>query len=253
MFTPFSELRGFEVVGREVGRADERVALGTLEDLHVDVRDWRLSHLVVGVGAPLVGRRVLLGTDRPVAFDLARRELLTEWTPYDVETAPDAGSVRTAGDGGGADPDAPAGEGGGLLFGPGDPGAPGGGGKAVLGGDVDAVPAPPSEEERHLCTARSVIGRTVAGTDDEVGTVTDLLVDRDRPSVAWLVIDTGGWLAHREVVLDPKWTAPGSWAGPRASVELTRERVRAAPALESLDGLDHAYGAALAAFYRFVS
>ena len=252
MFTPFSELRGFAVVGREVGHAERRVELGTLDDLHVDVRDWRPAHLVVAAGGPLVGRRALLGTDRPVAFDLARRELLTEWTPYEVETAPDARSVRTAGDGG-APPPTSAGGGGGLLFGPGDPSAPGGGGQAVLGGDMDAAPVPPSEEERHLCAARALLGRAVAGTDDEVGTVADLLIDRERPSVAWLVIDAGTWLADREVVLDPKWADAESWAEPPVRVALTRERVRAAPAPDSLEGLDHAYGAALAAFYRFVS
>lgn len=257
MYLPFSELKGFAIVGHEVGAADTPAPLGTLDDLHVDVRDWRIVGLVVAAGGPLSSRRALLGTERPVAFDLARRELRVEWTSYDVETAPDADATRTvadldAGDGPGAD--------GGLAFGPGDPFLPDGGGQAVLGGDPDAVVAPPTEQERHLHRASDLQGCEVSGEDDAVGRVTDLLVDRDSPRVAWLVVDAGSWLAGREVVLDPAWVSDGAGGevddGARPArtlaVGLTREQVRGAPPLEGLDGLDHAYGAALAAFYRFV-
>lgn len=252
MYLPFSDLKGFRVVGREVGAADEPVALGTLDDLRVDVRDWRVGHLVLATGGPLAPRRVLLGTDRPVAFDLVRRELVTEWTPYDVDTAPEASSLRTAADAAEDDPD---GEGG-LMFGPGGSGGPGAStgddGPAVLGGDPAAVSVPPTEEERHLHDARELLGYAIGGSDGEVGTVSDLLIDRESPAIAWLVVATGSWLSGRDVVLDPAWTTDASAAGRRMSVALTRERMREAPPLESLDGLDHAYGAALAAFYRFV-
>ena len=253
MYIPFSELRGFGLVGREVGAADEAVELGALDDLYVDARDWRVAYLVVSVGGPLAARRVLLEPDRPVEFDLAGRRLLTGWTPYDVDTAADAGSLRTAGeqaardagDAGGDDPDR-------LMFGPGDPSAPGGGG-AVLGGDPDAELIPLSEEERHLRGARELVGYTVRGTDADVGPVADLLIHRERPALSWLAVDTGTWLSRREVVLDPKWIGDVSWGERRMDIGLTRAQVRDAPALEGLDGLDHAYGAALAAFYRFVS
>ena len=253
MYIPFSELRGFALVGREVGAADASVELGTLDDLYVDARDWRVAYLAVSVGGPLAGRRVLLEPDRPVEFDLAARRLLTGWTPYDLDTATDAGSLRTAGeqaardaagDDDGADP---------LMFGPGDPGAPAGGGGAVLGGDPDAEVIPLSEEERHLVGARELMGHEVVGTDAGVGPVVDLLIHRERPAVSWLAVDTGTWLAERTIVLDPAWIGALSWADRRMDVALTRERVREAPALDGLDGVDHAYGAALAAFYRFVS
>ena len=256
MYIRFSELRGFAVVGREVGASDAPASLGALEDLLVDVRDWRVVHLALAAGGPLATRHVLLGSDRPVAFDLARRELATEWTPYDVDVAPDAASVRTAADddpdGGAADGGAGTGAGG-LLFGPGDPTAPAGGGQAVLGGDPDAVPVPRSEEERHLHGARELLGYAVDGTDGEVGTVTDLLVDRESPAIAWLVVDTGSWLQHREVVLDPAWTRGAAAGSRRAAVALSRGQVRDAPPPADLDGLDRAYGTALAAFYRLVS
>ncbi len=144
-----------------------------------------------------------------------------------------------------------------LVYGPGDPTLPGGGGQGVLGGDPDAPDIPLSEEERHLRGARELVGYEVVGTDagadGRIGPVTDLLIHRDDPAVSWLVVDAGGWLAQREVVLDPKWARDISWAQRRVNVALARERVAQAPALESLDGVDHAYGTALAAFYRFVS
>ena len=255
MYIPFSELRGFELLGREVGAADEAVGLGSLDDLYVDVRDWRVAYLVVSVGGPLVGRRVLLEPDRPVEFDLAGRRLLTGWTPYDVDVAADAASVRTAGEQAEREADGDAGNDGAdpLMFGPGDPtGVPGADG-AVLGGDPDAEAVPLSEEERHLRGARALVGLEVVGTDAAVGPVSDLLIHRESPAVSWLAVDTGTWLSQREVVLDPKWVGEISWAERRVAVELTRERVRGAPPLADLGGVDHAYGAALAAFYRFVS
>lgn len=252
MYIPFTELRGFDVVGREVGAHDIAVDLGKLDDLYVDVRDWRVAYLLLSVGGALSARRIVLEPDRPVEFDLARRQLLTTWTPYDIDTATDAASLRTAGEQASHDargddgPDR-------LSFGPGDPGLPGGGDQAVLGGDPSAPGIPLSEEERNLRGARELLGYDVAGSDDGVGTVRDLLVHRDRPAVSWLVVDTGSWLSQRQVVLDPKWAGEISWAARRIDVALTRERVGAAPPLDGLDGLDHAYGAALAAFYRLVS
>ena len=252
MYVTFEDIRTFEVVGRAVGEApmtgDE--VLGTLHDLYVDTRDWRVSWLVIARGGLLSSRRVLIGTDRRVAFDTGARRLVTDLTDYDVETAPEEGEVRTVSDQR-AEERAPRG-GSGLLPGPAgdDPTAAGADG-AMLAPGADALP--PSEEERHLRSAREMIGYALAGRDEDVGHVRDLLVDTDSPAIAWLSIDVGSWLAGREVVIRPHWITDLSWSESRLTVDLSREQLRGAPPLETLDGLDRAYASSLARFYRFPS
>ena len=249
MYVTFEDIRTFEVVGRAVG--EEPLTgdgvLGTLHDLYVDTRDWRVSWLVLECGGLLSSRRVLIGTDRRVAFDTRARRLVTDLTDYDVETAPDAGEVRTVSEQR-AGERAPRG-GFGPLPGPAgdDPTSEG----AVLAPGAGAPP--PSEEERHLRSARELIGYALAGRDEDVGHVRDLLVDTDSPAIAWLAIDVGSWLAEREVVIRPHWTRDLSWSERRLTVDLSREQLRGAPPLETLGGLDRAYASSLARFYRFPS
>ena len=258
MYVTFEDIRTFDVVGhatasaRSGGEADE--PLGKLHDLYIDTRDWRVSWLVLDSGSLLTPRKVLIGTENRVAFDTDARRLLTSLTPYDVETASEAGELRTAADveaeGGGAAED------GGLpTTGP-SAGLPSGagGGAGSVGSSLmpeASAPLPPSEEERHLRSARELLGYTVIGQGEEaVGPVADLLVDTDSPTIAWLSVDVGSWLAGRQVVIRPDWTGGISWSERRVAIDLSREQVRGAPPLETLGGLDRAYASSLARFYR---
>lgn len=51
--------------------------------------------------------------------------------------------------------------------------------------------------------AQDLIGRHLAGTDGDVGKVKDLFFDDDGWTVRYLVVDTGSWLASREVLISP--------------------------------------------------
>ena len=252
MYVTFEDIRTFEVVGRPASDASDDAAaaesFGTLHDLYVDTRDWRVAWLVLERGGLILPDRVLLGTDRRVAFDTGARRIVTDLRDYDVERAPGEREVRTVSEqrddervsrgGSGVMPLGPAGEG---------PPVAGGAGAALA---PDAGALPPSEEERHLRSARELVGYAVAGRDGEVGTVRDLLVDTESPAIAWLSIDVGGWLANREVVVRPTWTTGVSWADRRVALDLTRTQIEEAPPLASLDGLDRAYASSLARFYR---
>ena len=255
MYVTFEDIRTFDVVGRAVtgdtGEAGAPAAgtpgepLGRLHDLYLDTRDWRVSWLVLEAGGLLASRRVLIGTERRVAFDTDARLLVTDLTPYDIETARDAAEVRTVAERRDAE-GASGGDSGVLPVGP--AGALAGAAGAALTPGAD--PQPPSEEERHLRSARELIGYAVVGRDALVGPVADLLVDTDEPAIAWLSVDVGSWLVGREVVVRPDWATAVSWAERRVTVDLAREQVRGAPPLETLGGLDRAYASSLARFYR---
>ena len=84
----------------------------------------------------------------------------------------------------------------------------------------------------HLHRAYDLIGRAIAARDGEIGSVADLLFEDDRWSVRWLVVDTGGWLGGRQVLLPVSQIhAPaGSGAIP---VDLNREQVKQSPGLDA--------------------
>jgi len=253
VYVTFEDICTFDVVGRRAGESGDAAAepLGKLADVYIDTRDWRISWLVLESGGLLGSNRVLIGSERRIAFDTAARRIVTDLTDYDVETARGADELRTVSDQREADA-AIGGSGagsGGLPLGPGGDGldAAGAGGAALA---PDAGGLPPSEEERHMRSASELVGYAVAGRDEEVGTVRDLLIDTDLPEIAWLSVDVGSWLEQREVVIRPSWTTALSWSEQRLSVDLSREQVRGAPPLTALRGLDRAYASALARFYR---
>lgn len=56
-----------------------------------------------------------------------------------------------------------------------------------------------------LCKTSILKGYTIAASDGQIGTVSDLLFDDSNWQVRWLVVDTGDWLSGRKVLLTPKF------------------------------------------------
>lgn len=74
---------------------------------------------------------------------------------------------------------------------------------------------------------------SIHATDGLVGRVSDLLFDDTHWTVRWLVVDTGGWLSGRKVLLPP--SALGSPDAERREVPvgLTRKRVEDSPDIDT--------------------
>lgn len=70
---------------------------------------------------------------------------------------------------------------------------------------------------------------SVEASDGRIGTVSDFLFDDTTWKVRWMVVETGGWLSERKVLLHP--SAIGEPDGHREafSVRLTRQQVRDSP------------------------
>jgi uncharacterized protein YrrD len=72
-------------------------------------------------------------------------------------------------------------------------------------------------------------GYTIVATDGELGTVADILFDDKSWRVRWLVVDTGGWLSGRKVLLPPSALGHLNPKESSFSVRLTRQQVRESP------------------------
>ncbi|MEO5734211.1 MAG: PRC-barrel domain-containing protein [Rubrivivax sp.] len=87
--------------------------------------------------------------------------------------------------------------------------------------------------------------------DDEVGEITDLYFDDERWTVRYLVVDTGGWLDSRKVLISPAslTQVPPGTGGIRA--QLSREQVRNSPPVETHAPVSRQQEATHAAYYGY--
>jgi uncharacterized protein YrrD len=106
---------------------------------------------------------------------------------------------------------------------------------AAAGSQDEAKPLQeraPQEAPRgdpHLRSTREVKGYRIHASDGEIGHVEDFVMDDESWSIRYLVVDTGGWLPGKQVLIAPHWASAVSWDEQAVSVDLTRDQVKDAP------------------------
>jgi uncharacterized protein YrrD len=76
-------------------------------------------------------------------------------------------------------------------------------------------------------------GHALHATDGEIGHVGDVLVDDRSWNVRYVVVDTGGWLTGRQVLIDPSSVRGIDGGEGRVEVALTRKQIEESPPIES--------------------
>lgn len=84
-----------------------------------------------------------------------------------------------------------------------------------------------------LHSARNLIGFTVLASDGDVGTIDDVYFDDERWVVRYLVVDTGGWLTGRKVLLSPLSLRHADWDGRAVQMNLTRDQIESSPGIDT--------------------
>ena len=72
-------------------------------------------------------------------------------------------------------------------------------------------------------------GYSIEAPDGKVGTVSDMLFDDTTWQLRWLVVDTGGWLTGRNILLHPSSLEKPDTEGRAFPTALTRKAVEASP------------------------
>ncbi len=80
-----------------------------------------------------------------------------------------------------------------------------------------------------LRVASSLIGYEVEASDGHAGRVHDILFDDTTWRLRWLVIDTGGWLSGRRVLIHPSAIGPLDVVDSAFQVKLARQTILDAP------------------------
>lgn len=229
--------------------------IGSVSDLLFDDQRWVTRYLVVDTGGWLSGRLVLITpiAVRQIAWDA--QSVAVDLTREQVRNSPDLST------------DLPVSRqkeieyfryygyppywiGSGLWGAAMAPSALSWPAMAPPSAPEQAATQPAAEGDPHLRSLNEVTGYTIQARDGEIGSVSDALLDDQTWALRYLVIDTGGWLSGRTVLLAPRWVSAVSWEGRSVAVDLPRDVIAQAPSYDPAQPLSRDYEARLHAYYR---
>ena len=84
-----------------------------------------------------------------------------------------------------------------------------------------------------LRSIQNLDGIRVLAANEAVGTVEEAYFDDERWVVRYLVVDTGGWLRGRRVLIAPHAVQSIDWQSRSLWVNLTRDQVQGAPGIDT--------------------
>ncbi|HUF75112.1 MAG TPA: PRC-barrel domain-containing protein [Longimicrobiales bacterium] len=76
-------------------------------------------------------------------------------------------------------------------------------------------------------------GFTITATDGDIGSVEAFYFDDETFTVRHLVVDTGGWLTGRKVLISPRAVGGIDWDARRITVALTKAQVEQSPEIDT--------------------
>jgi hypothetical protein len=76
-----------------------------------------------------------------------------------------------------------------------------------------------------------LIGKKIDATDGDIGSVVDFYFDDAEWGVRYMVVDTGGWLRGRQVLIAPEAVVAGEDVGDALPVNLTKKQIEDSPSI----------------------
>jgi hypothetical protein len=95
-----------------------------------------------------------------------------------------------------------------------------------------------------------VIGHQIQAADGEVGHVQGYIVDDERWTIRYLIIDTGNWWPATRVLVSPQWIEHVSWGERKVFINLSREAIKRSPEYTEKSLLTRDYEAGLHSHYN---
>jgi uncharacterized protein YrrD len=218
-----------EITGAAIEARDG--SIGAVDDIYFDDQLWKLRYLVVDTGKWLPGRRVLIPPGAIASTWKGEHKLPVELTKGQVEASPDIDTAK---------PVSRAAEE--LLYthygwvpywaaGIMPPPPP-----HFAQKESDrrhAVTVAQSSGEAHLQSIRDLMNSEFYASDGKAGHVTDFMIDLDNGEIRFLVIDTGTWLAKKEVLIPVSSISEVDWAALTVVSRMSRQEVANSPEYNS--------------------
>ena len=90
-------------------------------------------------------------------------------------------------------------------------------------------------QDHQLHNTSDVSGYDIEATDGEIGDVKDFIIEDKTWAIRYLIVDTGGWLPGKKVLIAPQWIERVSWEDSKVFVNLSRDEIEQSP--EFTDGI----------------
>lgn len=102
-----------------------------------------------------------------------------------------------------------------------------------------------------LHSTKQLNGFSLAARDGELGAVEDVYFDDEKWVIRHLVVDTGGWLGGRHVLLSPMAVTQIDWINSGIHVRLTRQQVETGPDIDTAKPVSRQHEMAFHDHYGF--
>lgn len=102
-----------------------------------------------------------------------------------------------------------------------------------------------------LRSVKELEGYSIRATDDQIGSVHEFLFDDDQWTIRYMVVDTGGWLSGRKVLISPIALGTADWQAQALSVNLSRQQVEESPDITTEQPVSRQHELELANYYGY--
>ena len=102
-----------------------------------------------------------------------------------------------------------------------------------------------------LRSIKDMLDYSILATDGEIGHVSDILLGDSDLKVRYVVIDTGGWLSGRKVLLSTAWLSSVAPTKKSLVVNIDKKRIQESPPYEEDVDIPREYEMRLHDHYGF--
>jgi hypothetical protein len=102
-----------------------------------------------------------------------------------------------------------------------------------------------------LTNATHLKGLVIRATDGELGTVDQFYFDDETWAIRYLIVETGGWLGGRRVLISPFSVIQTDWAARQLDVALTKNQVEHSPEIDTHQPVSRQHEAAYLGYYGY--
>jgi hypothetical protein len=215
--------------GRKLSASDGEI--GRVKDFYFEDQRWTLRYVIVDTGDWLPGRLVLLSPYAIGQLNHGDGCLPVNLTRQQIESSPAIELHRPVSrqyeEAYHAHFHWPAYWNGGGLWGIGQyPSEPP---RLEAEEQTPSTPAPSKSDDRNLRSTLAVTGYQIETSDGMIGKITDFIVDNYSWMIRHLVIETGHWFAHNEIIMSPRDVDRVSYEESKIFLKITKEALLNAP------------------------
>lgn len=102
-----------------------------------------------------------------------------------------------------------------------------------------------------LTNATFLKGLAIHAKDGELGTVEAFYFDDETWTIRYFVVQTGGWLSSRQVLISPISVVRADWKKKRMDVALTKQQVEKSPTIDTRQPVSRQHEADYSAYYGY--